>query len=195
MLQKMSIRFERLSDLAKLPIKGTPNSAAFDLYSAETITVTGRSRSLVGTGLKLLECPADVYLRIAPRSGLGVKGYDIGAGVVDSDYRGHVKVLFINNTCTDYTILPEDRVAQMIPERIRTDVACVIAGEENATNHQFLRDERGECGFGSTDEPEIYRVWFGANILREFSTREETDAYVKEACAHLYVRVTGPGIE
>ena len=144
-----SIRFVRDSPEARLPIKGTPQSAAYDLYAAETKTVPAHTRALITTGLKLAECPDDVYLRIAPRSGLAVKGFDIGAGVVDSDYRGPVKILFINNT-TDQPLTVEvgDRIAQMIPERIRTDLTCVIAGEENTTT--ALRAERGEGGFGST---------------------------------------------
>jgi dUTP pyrophosphatase len=145
----MEIRFSRNNDNAKLPIRGTEYSAAFDLYSGEDLTVTARSRCLVDTGLKLSECPRDVYLRIAPRSGLAVKGYDIGAGVVDSDYRGPVKVLFINTTDDDYSISTGDRIAQMIPERIRTDLRCVINGEENDTS-EVIRTERGEGGFGST---------------------------------------------
>ena len=145
-----TIKFQRNSEQAVLPIKGTKYSAAFDLYSSECVYVCAGVRVLVDTGLMLSECPSDVYLRIAPRSGLAIKGYDIGAGVVDSDYRGNVKVLFINTTDSDYTINVGDRIAQMIPERIRTDIRCVINGEENSTNEEFIRTERGEGGFGST---------------------------------------------
>ena len=145
-----AIKFRRNSEQAVLPIKGTKYSAAFDLYSSVCVNVCAGSRALVDTGLILAECPSDVYLRIAPRSGLAVKGYDIGAGVVDSDYRGELKVLFINTTDSDYTINVADRIAQMIPERVRTDLRCVINGEENSTNEQFIRAERGEGGFGST---------------------------------------------
>ena len=142
------ISFVRDSPSAMLPIKGTPQSAAYDLYSAEVKAVPAHSRELVSTGLKLAECPDDIYLRIAPRSGLAVKGFDIGAGVVDADYRGTVKVLFINTTEHLRVIDAGERIAQMIPERIRTDLTCTIAGEENTTT--VLRTERGEGGFGST---------------------------------------------
>lgn len=143
-----SIEFLRDSLDAKLPVKGTPLSAAYDLYAAEAKTVPAHTRALITTGLKLHDCPQDIYLRIAPRSGLAVKGFDIGAGVVDSDYRGPVKILFINTTNQPLTVEVGDRIAQMIPERIRTDLTCVIAGEENTTT--TLRTERGEGGFGST---------------------------------------------
>lgn len=144
------IRFQRLLDSAQLPIKGTSMSAGFDLYSAESAQIDSGSRALVTTGLQLSECPDDVYLRIAPRSGKAVKGVDIGAGVVDSDYRGPVKILVINNTPEVLTVPIGDRIAQMIPERVRTDVICIINGEENSTNEQYMRTERGDGGFGST---------------------------------------------
>lgn len=146
----MEIIFRRHNDYGRLPIKGTPQSAAFDLYSCETRSLGPNTRTLVDTGLTLDECPDDVYLRIAPRSGLAVKGYDIGAGVVDSDYRGKVKILFINNSNSDYTINVGDRIAQLIPEMIRSNVKCRLKGEYNNTNEEFLRDVRGDGGFGST---------------------------------------------
>ena len=142
------LRFTRDSPDARLPVKGTPHSAAYDLYAAEPKTLAPRSRALITTGLKLAQCPHDVYLRIAPRSGLAVKGFDVGAGVVDADYRGPVKILFINTTDHPYTVQPGDRIAQLIPERIRTDLTCTIEGEES--DIAVLRAERGEGGFGST---------------------------------------------
>ena len=142
------ILFQRSSVDAKLPKKGTSDSAAYDLYAAEERSVPPNSRVLISTGLKLVSCPKNIYLRIAPRSSLAVKGFDIGAGVVDSDYRGEVKVLFINTTTTTKIVAKGDRIAQMIPERIRIDLKCIIMGEE--TDATVIRDERGEGGFGST---------------------------------------------
>ena len=145
------IRFDRVSDDAKLPVKGTAMSAAFDLYAGEKTVIHAFSRKLVCTGLKLAECPENLYLRIAPRSGLAVKGIDVGAGVVDCDYRGKVKVLLINNTKDVFNVDVHDRIAQMIPECIAIHVRCVINGEENSTDDPFLRETRGDGGFGSTN--------------------------------------------
>jgi len=145
------IRFDRVSDGAKLPVKGTSKSAAFDLYSSEETVINAFSRKLVCTGLKLSECPDNTYLRIAPRSGLAVKGIDVGAGVVDCDYRGKVKVLLINTTKEDFHVNVHDRIAQMIPESLTPNTHCVINGEENSTEDAFLRETRGEGGFGSTN--------------------------------------------
>lgn len=144
------IRFDRVNEEAREPVRATPGSAAYDLYSAEEITIPPNSRTLICTGLKLASCPEHMYLRIAPRSGLAVKGIDVGAGVVDSDYRGKVKVLLINTTDDYFQVNVHDRIAQMIPEAIVVNTHCIINGEENSTN-DYLRTERGEGGFGSTN--------------------------------------------
>jgi deoxyuridine 5'-triphosphate nucleotidohydrolase len=61
--------------------------------------------------------------RIAPRSGLASKHFiDTGAGVIDADYRGQVKVLLFNHSEKDYTIKEGDRIAQLVLERVRVPV-------------------------------------------------------------------------
>ena len=60
--------------------------------------------------------------RVAPRSGLAAKhSIDVGAGVIDADYRGPVKVLLFNLGETDFAINEGDRIAQLIIERVRSD--------------------------------------------------------------------------
>ena len=57
--------------------------------------------------------------RIAPRSGLASKNFiDTGAGVIDADYRGQVKVLLFNHSETDFKIKTGDRIAQLVLERV-----------------------------------------------------------------------------
>ena len=63
--------------------------------------------------------PAGTYGRVAPRSGLASKhGIDVGAGVIDADYRGPVKVLLFNLSGTEFAVNAGDRVAQLIIERV-----------------------------------------------------------------------------
>lgn len=63
--------------------------------------------------------PAGTYGRIAPRSGLAVKNFiDVGAGVIDADYRGQVKILLFNHADVDFEVKEGDRVAQLILERV-----------------------------------------------------------------------------
>lgn len=64
--------------------------------------------------------PAGTYGRVAPRSGLASKhSIDVGAGVIDADYRGPVKVLLFNFSDADFKVAVGERVAQLIVERVR----------------------------------------------------------------------------
>ena len=101
-------------------IKSSNGSAGWDIYSNEIVTIPRGSRILVKTGITINELPNYLYLRVAPRSGLSCKGIDIGAGVIDSDYRGEIKILIINNSCDDFDIDKKTRIAQLIPETIST---------------------------------------------------------------------------
>lgn len=81
--------------------------------------------------------------RIAPRSGLAVKhGIATGAGVVDEDYRGEVKILLFNHGEGEFAIQAGDRIAQMVLERIVTPDVRVVEQLEDSV--------RGAGGFGST---------------------------------------------
>ena len=113
-----------------------------DGTDAPPMTVPARGRALVPTGFALA-ISQDHYGRLAPRSGLAVRhGLSVGAGVIDSDYRGEVRVLLLNHSDEDYTVHPGDRVAQLVLERISTPPVEVV-GALSAT-------ARGEGGFGST---------------------------------------------
>ena len=94
------------------------------------------------TGLSI-SFPAGLYARIAPRSGLALKKFiDIGAGVVDSDYRGEVGVVLFNHGDQDFQVKMGDRIAQLILEKIDTPPVEEV---------QCLDDTvRGTGGFGST---------------------------------------------
>jgi dUTP pyrophosphatase len=81
--------------------------------------------------------------RVAPRSGLAAKhSIDTGAGVIDADYRGEVKVILFNYSETDFAIKEGDRIAQLIVERIYTPEVAVVEKLEASV--------RGAGGFGST---------------------------------------------
>ena len=72
---------------------------------------------LVGTGLAFA-IPVGNYGRLAPRSGLAVKNsLHVGAGVIDADYRGEVKVLLFNFSDVDFQVNEGDRIAQIIIEK------------------------------------------------------------------------------
>jgi dUTP pyrophosphatase len=95
----------------------------------------------------MLETLADLRVmedgRVAPRSGLAAKhSIDTGAGVIDADYRGEVKVILFNFSDTDFAIKEGDRIAQLVVERIYTPEVVVVEKLEASV--------RGAGGFGST---------------------------------------------
>ena len=92
---KPLLKFKKLSEAAILPTKGSPLAAGYDLYSAKDLKVPAKGKVLVPTNLSVA-IPLGNYGRIAPRSGLAWKNFiDVGAGVIDADYRGECKYLFI----------------------------------------------------------------------------------------------------
>jgi dUTP pyrophosphatase len=149
----MRLNIKKLHPDAQCPVYGSAAAAGMDLFSTKDIIVPVKTRVLVPTGISvswessygLDENPEKYYLRIAPRSGLSVKhSIDIGAGVVDSDYRGEIFVCFINNSENkDYPIQKGDKIAQMILTRFEQFSELALVDDHSIT-------ERGEGGFGST---------------------------------------------
>ena len=136
------IRFVRVDERAFCPDRGSSEAAGFDIKSPEEATMRARSRTLLSTGLKMAFPPGS-YGRLASRSGLSAaRGIEVGAGVVDSDYRGVVSVLLYNHSDEDFFVRRGDKIAQVIPEKI------VVGEFMEATCLE--RSERGDGGFGST---------------------------------------------
>lgn len=137
----MNIEVKKLTPNAQIPTKGTEYSAGYDLYAVEDIVIPENDRRLVGTGIAM-SIPAGYVGIIKSRSGISYKFHaDVCAGVIDSDYRGEVKVL-IATTSKPINIHTGDRIAQIlfipVPEFTITEVPDL-----NST-------VRGSGGFGST---------------------------------------------
>ena len=105
-----------LNKNAKMPVKADSGCAGYDIFSCESFILFSGKRQLVSTGIST-EFSKDFYLRVAPRSGMSVKGIDVGAGVIDSSYRGEIKVLLINNSVDPVFLEKGDRIAQGIFEK------------------------------------------------------------------------------
>lgn len=123
------------------PAKMSADAAGYDLFSYEDAVIPPKTRMLINTGIRMT-LPKGTYGRVAPRSGLSVKGIDIGAGVIDRDYTGLIKVLMINHNEIEFKVSKSDRVAQLVIEKIATPPVQVV---ENIQTTQ-----RGDGGFGST---------------------------------------------
>ncbi len=133
---------KRLSEKAVIPKRGSAEAAGIDLSSAVEAIVPARGKAMIATDLSIA-VPLGHYARIAPRSGLAAKNsIDVGAGVVDSDYRGALNVILFNHADVDFAVKQGDRIAQLILEKISfADVEEVQ--DLDAT-------VRGAGGFGST---------------------------------------------
>ena len=108
------IKMKRMNKNAMLPSRGTSGAASYDLAAAEAAVVPAHSKCLVKTGLAMA-LPPDCYGRIAPRSGLALKKFiDVGAGVIDSDYRGEIGVILFNFGNKDFVVNMGDKIAQLI---------------------------------------------------------------------------------
>lgn len=140
------LKVQRLTDKAKLPQRATTGSAGYDLCSVQNYELAARARTVIATGITI-SIPRDCYARIAPRSSLAIKGIDVLAGVVDSDYQGEVKVVLINHGELPFTIQSGDRIAQLILEKIH--ILPVFDVVDDSQSHDLLEVRKG--GFGSTD--------------------------------------------
>lgn len=136
------MKCELITDSAKLPTRGSKNSAGLDLYADEATIIYPNLRDTISTGVKI-QIPDGYYGLIKSRSSLAVKGIDVQAGVVDNDYRGVVKVVLHNTTFKPFTVYKGERIAQIIISPYSTIMP--IEGDLDDS-------KRGEGGFGSTGQ-------------------------------------------
>jgi len=138
-----SVRVKKLSAQARVHMQGTARAAGHDLYANEGTDVPARGQAIVGTGIAI-GLPHNTYGRIAPRSSLAVKHrLTTHAGVIDSDYRGEVKVVLANLGDQPYRVEKGDRIAQLIIEQINNRELQEVT--------QLDDTERGDQGFGSSN--------------------------------------------
>ncbi len=137
-----TLHVQKLTDSAKIPMRQTEQAAGYDLYSAEATTIGPNSQKLVKTDIAIA-IPEGTYAHIASQSGLAAKySIDVGAGVIDADYRGEIKILLINNSPEPFRIKKHDCIAQMILEKNMTPRFSII--------EKLPDTERDSQGFGST---------------------------------------------
>ena len=135
---------KKLNKEAMIPKKGSIGAAAYDLYSLKEYMLKQLERKWISTGIALT-IPKGWCGLIKSRSGLSGKGIDIGAGVLDSDYTGEVKVLISftgNEIKPTFKIVKGMKIAQVIFIRC-TDVDIQVVDKLPNT-------KRGSDGFGST---------------------------------------------
>ena len=146
MADRVPVRIQRLPHGHGLPLPeyATSGAAGMDVVSAEALILRPGSRVAVATGFAVA-IPQGYEIQVRPRSGLALK-FGIGVantpGTIDSDYRGEVKVILVNQSDDNFPIARGDRIAQLV-------LAPVTLA---AWDEVLVLDEtvRGAGGFGST---------------------------------------------
>jgi dUTP pyrophosphatase len=138
----MKLKIKKLHIDAVIPKYANPNDAGMDLFAIENIEIMPMERKQVGTGIAV-EIPADCVGLVWDKSGLSHKfGLKVLGGVIDSGYRGEIKVGIINLGTEKYTFEKGHKVAQMIIQKKETPEIEEVS--------ELSDSERGEGGFGST---------------------------------------------
>lgn len=142
--REVTVEISYVEEGARRPEYQTPGSAGCDLCASESVTIAPGEWALVSTGLAIA-IPAGFTGMVCPRSGLAFKhGVTVlnGNGIIDSDFRGILKVILINHGATTFHVQPGDRVAQLL-------VTPVMRAKFRAVS-DLDKTVRGSGGFGST---------------------------------------------
>lgn len=142
----MELKILRLPHNKVLPEYKTDGASGMDLSAAieEPVTLKSLERKLIPTGIKI-EIPNGYEAQVRARSGLSIKhGITLinAIGTIDADYRGEVCVPVVNLSAEEYTIQPQERIAQM--------VICKVEKADITVTEELCETERGCDGFGST---------------------------------------------
>ena len=140
----MQLKVKKLVPEAVLPFRASEGAVGYDLVTMEAVTLPPGGSHLLGTGLSMA-IPIGYYGRIASRSSLACKYHvHVGAGVVDPDYRGEVKILLYNLGTEPFHVSRGDKVAQLIIEKVSLPTIVDVGLLELPST------VRGTSGFGST---------------------------------------------
>lgn len=135
----------RLHKEAFLPTRQHDGDAGYDIMALQEGMVEAGKWKLVSTGIAI-SVPNNMYTKIYSRSGLALKnGIDVAAGVIDSTYRGEVKVLLRNTSTQPFIYQRGDRIAQLVVHVIDTSPVSEVSSID-----ELGFTDRGNDGFGST---------------------------------------------
>jgi len=138
-----SVEVQKLRRDAKIPTKTNVTDAGFDLYvsTKEEIVLNPKETKLISTGIAMA-LPRGYAGLIWDRSSMGVKGIHRFAGVVDSGYRGEIKVCLYNSNDRPYSINSGDRIAQILIQKVDSFYLREVI--------DLNKTDRGSGGFGSS---------------------------------------------
>ena len=138
----MTLKIKKLHPDATLPKYLRPGDAAMDLYSNENKVLQPNQRELISTGIAMAIPLGNVGL-IWDRSGMAANhGIKCMGGVIDSNYRGELKVILHNLTNQPFTVEKGMRIAQMLIQQVEQKEILEVEELDDSV--------RGEKGFGSS---------------------------------------------
>lgn len=143
----MRLKVKRMDDRAQIPGKAHNDDAGYDIATIEGYFLKPSETYMFRTGLKLqIDRDNDdfhnYYIQLKERSSLGKKGIGLRGGVLDFSYTGECLVLLTNHSDKAYQVLPGDRIAQAVIQRVES-IPVYEAVELEET-------QRADKGFGSS---------------------------------------------
>ena len=137
----VELLFVKMSSEAVTPTRATEKSVGLDFYSPADYIIPPHSQLLIPTQIKL-RIPLGQYGRLASKSGLAILHHlHVGAGVMDPDYTGEIKVLLTNTAQRAHSIVRGDPIAQPILEKVSLPILRRVK--------ELPPTARGEQGCGS----------------------------------------------
>jgi len=136
----------RLAALGLTPAAPKPGDAGYDLYALDAVNLAPWSRALIATGV-YLEIPPGYVGLVKDRSSMALAGLHTMGGVIDSGYRGEIRIILLNTNDTDYVIRAGHKIAQIIVIPCYTEALTAVESLD-----ALSATERGAGGFGSTGE-------------------------------------------
>ena len=134
---------ERVNPQAKLPQKAHPGDAGYDLYADNYYSIPPYGQALVSSGIKMI-IPEGYVGLIWDKSGLAFQGIKSMGGVIDSNYRGEIKMVIKNLSEDDFNIIPGQKISQILIQ----PVLDLKISEEPIIDET----ERQANGFGSSGQ-------------------------------------------
>ncbi len=134
----------KLMGETRLPTRATFGSAGYDVYAPFDFSLQPNEQKRVPMGFSMEMASAEFFCKIYPRSGLlNTQQLDVRGGVIDSDYRGEISIVFKNESANVVVVEKHDRCAQLVFIKLQPVRVEEWQGELGCTSRSLL-------GFGST---------------------------------------------
>ena len=125
-MEAIELPYIKMLPTACTPTHATPWSIGLDLYSPASVILLAHDKVLINTGVAF-KIPMGYYGQVAPHSWMALNHHiHVGAGVIDTDYIGLVQVLLLNFGHQSHIVEANNRIAQLILEKITYLILCEI---------------------------------------------------------------------